>query len=85
MGRTPRIHTGLVGLHLVGDTYIIITPDFDVYEEELRIPNADLTAAHCGLDGLGSALPPGLNRREVYSFGPISAQQYQGLLAASHH
>lgn len=33
---------------------------------------------------LGSAISPGLNRREGYSFGPISAQQYQALLAASH-
>ena len=59
---------------------MIITPDLDIYEEELSDANPDLAAFHPGLGGLGSPLPPGVNRLHVYSFRPMSAQQYQTLL-----
>lgn len=76
----PCIHTRLIGPHLTGDIYTIITPDLDIYEEELHIRNTDLVAMHPGLGGLGSPLPAGLNPADVYSFGPMTAQQYQALM-----
>lgn len=76
----PCIHTRLVGAHLTGNLYMIITPDLDIYEEELSDQNPDLAAFFPGLGGLGSPLPPGVNRLHVYSFRPMSAQQYQTML-----
>ena len=67
----PCIHARLVGPPIQGDVFVIVTPDYDIYEKELHPRNTDYTAFHPGLGGLGSPLPPGLNPAEVYSFGPI--------------
>ena len=35
-GEVPQvIHARLVGAHVSQDTYVIITPDLDIYEEQL--------------------------------------------------
>jgi hypothetical protein len=52
-------------------TYVIITPDDDVYEEQLSNLNHDFAAFHYGGPGLGAALPAGVNRA-FYGFMPWS-------------
>lgn len=50
----PCIHCRLIGPHLTGNLYMIVTPDLDIYEEELSDQNPDLAAFYPGLGGLGS-------------------------------
>ena len=76
----PCIHARLVGAHVHADTWVIITPDFDIYEEQLSNMNPDYTAFHHGGPGLGAAVPAGLNPAHVYSFAAMSAIDYQRLM-----
>ena len=76
----PCIHCRLIGPHLTGSLYMIVTRDLDIYEEDMSPANPDLVSFTPGLGGLGSQLPPGLNRNHVYSFGPMTAQEYQALM-----
>ncbi|CAE7255770.1 hmgA [Symbiodinium natans] len=76
----PCIHARLVGAHIQNDLFVIITPDYDVYEEQLSNLNPDFTAFHYGGPGLGAAVPAGLNRAHVYAFGAMSAIDYQRLM-----
>eukprot|EP00439_Symbiodinium_sp_Y106_P030600 s4760_g3.t1 len=73
----PCIHTRLIAAHINDDLYVIISPDFDVYEEQLSQQNPDFVALwHAGA-GLGAAPPPGVNRAHVYGFRPMTAIDYQ--------
>ena len=76
----PCIHARLVGARVHNDVFVIITPDHDVYEEQLSDLNPDYTAFHHGGPGLGAAIPAGLNPAHVYSFGAMSAVDYQRLM-----
>ena len=76
----PCVHARLVGAHVQNDLYVIITPDDDVYEEQLSNLNPDFTEFHYGGPGLGAAIPPGVNRASLYSFRPLTALEYLGLM-----
>ncbi|CAE7708857.1 AMY1.1 [Symbiodinium sp. CCMP2592] len=55
-----------------GSSWIILTPDHDLYEEEMSISNPDFVGFHmCGADGV---IPPRINPRNVYSFAPLTPQ-----------
>ena len=80
-GEVPQvIHTRLVGAHVHNDLYVIVTPDHDVYEEQLSNANPDFVAYHYGGPGLGAVPPAGVNPGRVYGFRALSAVQYQQLM-----
>ena len=76
----PCVHTRLVASHIMDDLYVIITPDHDIYEEQLSQLNPDLVAFWPGGAGLGMAPPPGVNPAHVYGFRPMTAIEYQRLM-----
>ena len=83
-GEVPMcIHTRLLGAHIQDDIWVVITPDKDIYEEELHTRNPDLVAVFHGGGGFGSPVPAGVSRRHLYSFAPMSAQDYQNLMQAA--
>ena len=83
-GEVPMcIHTRLLGAHIQDDIWVVITPDKDIYEEELHTRNPDLVAVVHGGGGFGSPVPAGVSRRHLYSFAPMSAQDYQNLMQAA--
>ena len=51
------VHTRLVAGHVQDDIYTFITPDQDIYEEQLSNLNPDIVAFFYGGPGLG-AIPP---------------------------
>ena len=60
--------------------YVIVTPDHDVYEEQLSNANPDFVAYHYGSPGLRAVPPAGVNAGRVYGFRALSALQYQQLM-----
>eukprot|EP00438_Fugacium_kawagutii_P025699 Skav229290 [mRNA] locus=scaffold544:87897:88883:+ [translate_table: standard] len=74
------VHERLLGCHIHNSTWAIVTPDWDVYDEQMEAGNPDLTFFAYG-GGLGRTPSPGVNPPDVYGFGPLSAQEYQRLLA----
>ena len=76
----PCIHARLVGARVRDDIFVIITPDHDVYEEQLSHLNPDYVAFYYGGPGLGAAIPAGIDPGLVYSFGAMSAVDYQRLM-----
>ena len=76
----PCIHARLVGARVQNDIFVIITPDHDVYEEQLSNMNPDYVSFHYGGPGLGAAIPAGVNANHVYTFGAMSAIDYQRLM-----
>ena len=70
-GEHPVVwHTRLL-LHCVrGSTWVILTPDRDIYEEELSLANADFTDYHyCGPQG---HIPARIPAASVYGFAPMT-------------
>ena len=76
----PVIHSRLLGAHIQGNVWCIITPDHDVYEEQLDAMNPDAVSVIPGVGGIGAPLPAGINPNEVYGFRAMTAQQYQSLM-----
>ena len=61
------------------DNWVILTPDLDVYEEQMSRDNPDLVGFHhCGPDG---ALPPRIHVGSVYAFAPLTPQALRGYMA----
>eukprot|EP00435_Cladocopium_sp_Y103_P029379 s1915_g7.t1 len=79
----PVIHSRLLGAQVHGNLWCIITPDHDVYEEQLDNMNPDFVQVFPGVGGIGAPLPAGVNPNHVYSFRAMTAQQYQGLMNAA--
>eukprot|EP00438_Fugacium_kawagutii_P028256 Skav200691 [mRNA] locus=scaffold6391:1205:6504:+ [translate_table: standard] len=65
--------------HVQGDNYIVLTPDGDVYMEELGLLNTDLRAVRVR-PGPG-ILPPGIRGAQVYGLPPFSAAEMTGFEA----
>ena len=72
-------HVRLVLDHVVNAEYVIATPDFDLYVEELSPNNADLEGVR--VSPAAGGLPPGLVGAAVYDFGPISAADLAALIS----
>ena len=69
-GEVPEVlHSRLLLAQVVGDSWIILTPDHDMYEEQLSPHNPDLKAFY--FLGPGGAIPGHLNAANVYGFAPI--------------
>lgn len=76
----PCLHSRILCCHIQNSTWVIATPDGDVYEEQLDNANVDVVNVVQGNGGLGSPLPAGINPNHVYSFRPMTAAAYQDLL-----
>ncbi|CAE7219985.1 ANK1 [Symbiodinium sp. CCMP2592] len=62
----PCVHARLVGAHVHNDVFVIVTPDWDIYEEQLsRVGCSDSCAD---------------NPAHVYTFGALTAIEYQRLM-----
>ena len=68
-GEVPQV-VRLVAAHVQDDLYVIVTPDFDVYEEQLSALNPDVVSYHYGGPGLA---PAGVDPARVYGFRALSA------------
>lgn len=73
----------LVASHIQDDEYMIVTPDFDIYVEQLSALNNDLNRFR--LPGAGGGLPPGIPEESIYGFGMVSRVTTQQLLAEARH
>lgn len=78
----PCVHSRLVLAEVDSATHewVILTPDMDVYTEQLHVSNADLAAYHPAPPGGG--LPPGVPAGHIYGFAPMSAAAYARHMAA---
>ena len=76
----PVIHARLVGARIRDDVFAMVTADHDVYDQQLSHLNPDYTAFYYGGPGLGAAIPAGVNPGHVYTFGAMTALEYQGLM-----
>ncbi|CAE8638556.1 unnamed protein product, partial [Polarella glacialis] len=70
------------------DTWVVATPDLDVFAEDLHAGNPDLVGFH--RTGANGGLPPGIPVASIYGFGPLTQQQLlrirvqaQGVAAAA--
>lgn len=65
--------------HVQGDNYIVVTPDSDVYMEELGLFNSDIRAIR--VQPAACVVPPGVDARSVYQLPAFNAQQTSDLRA----
>lgn len=68
------------------DNYVVLTPDYDIYEEQLSMANADLVDFHYG--GADWHLDPRISVRSVQAFAPMTPAELarfiqQGLAGSS--
>lgn len=63
-------HTRVILAPTTADNYIVLTPDHDLFEEQMSMRNQDLVDFHYG--GADGYLPPRIAPRTVYSFAPLS-------------
>ena len=73
------IHTRLLVGQVQGDEWVIVTPDHDVYVEELARHNPDIQYMWHSPDG---RLARGVPRNQVYGFAPMTAAQYAAVMRA---
>lgn len=73
-------HVRLLGCHIHQNWWSIVTPDGDIYEEEMSLANPDLTDFEYGGPGLGSPIPARISAAQVYGFPAITAVEYQQYL-----
>ena len=74
-------HVRLLGAQIDEDVWAIITPDHDIYDEQMAVDNPDYTSWVYGGPGLASAIPPGIPHANVYGFRALTAIEYQQLLS----
>ena len=80
-GEVPQVvHSRLVAGHVQNDVYVIVTPDYDIYEEQLSNLNPDVVGYFYGGPGLGARPPIGVNPARVYGFRAMTAIEYQRLM-----
>lgn len=73
-----RYHARLVLGHVEGAEWVVCTPSFDVYVEEISVESGDMTDVRIGS---GSRLPVGLLEGNVFGFDPpLRAPQVRALL-----
>jgi hypothetical protein len=71
-------HERLVIGYVAGSEYVVVTPDFDIFVEQLDLANADLSAIRFPTTGGG--LPIGIQAGGIYQFAQMSAGEKSALL-----
>jgi hypothetical protein len=71
-GDEPNLfHARLLTGHIVGASWIVVSPSFDVFEEDISLANPDLEVVRFGR---GPGLPPfGLRPEQLFDFTPVLA------------
>lgn len=70
-GEVPVVwHTRVILAPTTADNYVVLTPDYDIYEEQLSMANADLVDFHYG--GADGHLDPRIPVGSVYAFAPMT-------------
>lgn len=72
-------HARLLGARVQGARWVVVTPMYDVYVEEIASSNEELIDLRFG--GRTTMLPEGLREEDVFSFEPPRAPQVRALLA----
>ena len=70
------IHERAILHHISQDEYVVLTPDADVYVEEMSVSNGDLRSFR--LRPAPGVLPPGVNPAQVYGLPAFTAAQMAG-------
>ena len=70
-------HQHIRGSHIGGGRWVVITPDYDIYEELLEI-GPDILDIR--FSPAGGPVPVGINPNTVYGFGPLAAAARQQLI-----
>ncbi len=71
-------HTRLLLAHTQGSSWVVATPDFDIYEEEMSHSNVDLIDFYyCGPLG---AIPARIPAASVYGFAPMGPDRLGELM-----
>jgi len=66
-------HTRVLLHQVAGTLWVILTPDYDIYEEDINLANPDLVDLHyCGPQG---AVPARIPVGSVYGFAPLTPGQ----------
>ena len=76
-------HARLVGGHVENDEYAVVSPDFDVFVEQLSLNNADLEGIRfsASIDAPPRGVPAAGNA--LYTFVPLAAADVTALLVES--
>ena len=72
-------HERLVLGHIQNDEYMIVTPDFDFYPEQLSANNGDLDGFR--VQGAGGVLPVGVQAFLVYGFAAMTGADRAQVMA----
>ena len=76
--RPTTWHMRVLLAHTSQDNWVVLTPDHDIYEEQMSGDNPDLTGFHhCGANG---SLPARINPGNVYAFSPLTPQALRGYM-----
>ena len=75
----PVWHERILLAHISDSTWVIATPDFDLYPELLSEDNEDLDAVRIG--GTTRRLPPGIGGAPTYRMRPLTARELRDLIA----
>lgn len=73
VGGPVVIHERAILQHCSGDEYAILTPDGDVYIEEMSVSNSDLRSFR--LRPAPGVLPPGVNAAQLYALPQFTPAQ----------
>ena len=73
------LHERIIAGHVQNDEYVVVTPDFDIFVEQVSAHNVDLDG--CRIGPAGGGRPVGLGGAQVYGFGAIAPNDLQGLFA----
>ena len=79
VGGRRGIHERLILQHLSGDEYAVLTPDGDVYIEEMAVTNSELRSFR--VRPAPEILPPGVNPADVYALPAYSPADLAGFRA----
>ena len=71
-------HERVILGHIDTTSYMVVTPDFDIFAEDIQL---DAFIESFRLAGAGGTLPIGIPAADVYGFDPLSPAQRQELLA----
>jgi hypothetical protein len=79
LGYEDLYHERLVLAHVNLTNYVVATPDYDVFTEQLDTANPDLVAFRMAT--VAGALPLGIQAAQTYRFAALSAADEAALIA----